>query len=82
LGQYLKFWIKIETICSFIEFHEKNVSRYFEEGFRQGKSPLQGVPLELTEFLRLLEAAFRSLPDFDKICSPTPHSGPCPASPE
>jgi hypothetical protein len=65
----------IESICNFLESHEINVMRYFQDGSSKGKNPLQRIPVDVAAFLRLLELAFRNSPDFKILESPTHHFG-------
>ena len=64
---------QIESICTFLESHESNMLQYFNDDAPMKKSPLQSLPTEVLEFLRLLKAAFRSLPDFNITSSPNHH---------
>ena len=59
-GSILEILERLDAISNFLENHERNVSSYFDDGSNQGKSPFQSLPVEVAEFRRLLEAAFRS----------------------
>ena len=50
----------IESICDFLEAHENNVLKYFQnDGLKSDRNPIQGVKTELSGFIEKLEDIFK-----------------------
>jgi len=56
---HIKMLCKIESVCDFLEMHEKSVLHFFEnKGLEREKSPLLRVKTGLEEIIELLEDIF------------------------
>ena len=56
------FLKQIETICDFLEAHEKDVVQFFEENQPMVRSPLESIPVSLSKFIGLLEDLYEVNP--------------------
>lgn len=53
---------QIESICAFLEGHEKSVVHFFQADHPPGKSPLKDIPLDIRKFTGLLETLYKEHP--------------------
>jgi SAM-dependent methyltransferase len=58
---------QIESICGFLEAHEKSVLQFFKEDHPLGRRPLESIPLDLLKFKGLLEALYKVHPVYAAI---------------
>jgi SAM-dependent methyltransferase len=57
---------KVEAICGMLEFHEKNVSHFFERRVpSSGRNPFDEVRTDMSRFVELLLDLFSILPNAD-----------------